>query len=220
MVSQAQMLKEIVREAGYTRALIGKSAFDERVMEAMAEVPRHEFVPDELRSQAYINSPLPIGCGQTISQPYIVALMTDLLETRPDMVILEVGTGSGYQTAVLSNLVRRVYSLEIVQPLQRQAAERLAALGYDNVVCGEGDGYFGWEAFAPFDGIIVTAAAGEVPEPLIQQLKAGGRMVIPLGYPFSAQELMLLEKRAEGDVSLRDVLSVVFVPLTGDHPQE
>lgn len=220
MIDQEQMLKEIAEEAQYTSRYIGKSAFDERVMSAMAAVPRDEFVPDEIRQQAYINGPLPIGYGQTISQPYIVALMTDLLDPQADKVVLEVGTGSGYQAAVLAKLVKHVYTLEIVAPLQQRAAKRLAALGYDNVTCRLGDGHFGWEDHAPYDGIIVTAAAVSIPEPLVEQLKPGGRLVIPVGYPHFAQELMLVEKNESGEISQRDVLGVAFVPLTGGYPFE
>ena len=173
-------------------------------------------MPVGARAQAYYNGPLPIGHGQTISQPYIVALMTDLLETTADDVVLEVGTGSGYQAAVLSRLVRQVYSLEIVQALSERAADVLARLGYGNVECRAGDGYHGWPEHAPFDGILVTAATPVIPPPLVAQLKPGGRLVVPVGQPYSSQELMVLEKLAGGKTTVRDILAVVFVPLTGE----
>ena len=214
MQPDQRMLKDIERECEYTRHFIGKDAFSAHVMEAMQQVPRHEFVPAELRPEAYDNGPLPIGLGQTISQPYIVALMTDLLEPQPEHIVLEVGTGSGYQAAVLSRLVRQVYSIEIIEVLATQARERLSRLGYRNVEVLAADGYLGWIDHAPFDSIIVTAAAAEVPEPLIEQLKPGGRMVIPIGHPYQHQELMLLEKAMDNSVTTRDILGVAFVPLT------
>jgi protein-L-isoaspartate(D-aspartate) O-methyltransferase len=160
---------------------------------------------------------LPIGYGQTISQPYIVALMTDLLKVNSGDVVLELGTGSGYQAAILSGLVKRVYTIEIIEPLARQAKSRLARLGYGNVTTRLGDGYYGWPEYAPFDGIIVTAAASHVPPPLIEQLKPGGRMVIPVGDRFFTQQLLLVEKTADGQITTRQVLPVRFVPLTGEH---
>jgi protein-L-isoaspartate(D-aspartate) O-methyltransferase len=187
------------------------------VLETLREVERHQFVPESLQSEAYLNHPLPIGHGQTISQPYIVALMTDLVAPDADDVVLEVGTGSGYQAAVLAKLVGQVYSIEIIEPLAEQAKVRLARLGYDNVTTSLGDGYFGWEEHAPFDAIVVTAAATHVPPPLIAQLKPGGRMVIPVGGRFSVQYLLLLEKTAAGDVLTRQITAVRFVPLTGKH---
>ena len=211
-----RLLQDIEMEVKYTRSFIGRDALSPAVMKAMAEVPRHEFVPEELRPFAYQNGPLGIGFGQTISQPYIVALMTDLLAVGPDSVVLEVGTGSGYQAAVLSRLVRQVYSLEIVPALAKAAAERLARLGYRNVEVKEGDGYHGWPAHAPFDGIIVTAAAPHIPAALIEQLRPGGRLVLPVGLPYSSQDLLLVEKDGEGNTQQRDILAVAFVPLTGD----
>lgn len=190
---------------------------DEKVLGAMQAVERHEFVPSALRREAYRNHPLPIGFGQTISQPYIVALMTDLLQPSPGDVVLEVGTGSGYQAAVLAGLVERVYSIEIVEPLAAQVSDRLARLGYDNVTTKLGDGYYGWEEHAPFDSIIVTAAASHVPPPLIEQLKPGGRMVIPVGGQFQVQYLLLIEKDAKGEIRSRQITAVRFVPLTGGH---
>lgn len=190
------------------------------VLEAMGRVPRHQFVPEVLRAAAYADRPLPIGEGQTISQPYIVALMTDLLEPGPGDVMLEVGTGSGYQAAVLSGLVGKVYSIEIVEPLARQAATRLAALGYNNVVVRHGDGYAGWPEAAPFDGIIVTAGADHIPKPLIEQLKPGGRMVIPVGPSTGNQQLLLIEKRPDGSVRRRRLIPVSFVPFTRAEERE
>ncbi len=214
-----RMLRDIETEVQYTRKWIGKNALDSRVMEAMAEVPRHEFVPGVARGYAYANGPVPIGQGQTISQPYIVALMTDLLEPAPDHRILEVGTGSGYQAAILSRLVSKVYSIEIVEELSAQASRRLSRLGYTNVETRLGNGYFGWPEKGPFDGIIVTAAAPNIPQPLLEQLKPDARLVIPVGLPYSHQELMLVEKDSTGSMHTRHVLAVAFVPLTGGHGQ-
>ena len=183
-------------------------------MQAMKLVPRHEFVPVGTRHAAYYNGPLPIGHGQTISQPYIVALMTDLLEPEADDVVLEVGTGSGYQAAVLSRVVRQVYTLEIIDALSQRAAATLQRLGYDNVTCRVGDGYDGWPEQAPFDGIIVTAASPNIPQPLVDQLKPGARLVIPVGLPNAYQELMVAVKEESGGMSVTDVLGVEFVPLT------
>ena len=211
------MIDAIEKTVVQTRHYLDKSEFDSRVMDAMRKVPRHEFVPEDLREKAYENRPLPIGHGQTISEPYIVALMTDLIETRPDFKVLEIGTGSAYQAAVLSELVDKVYSIEIVKPLGEQAAERLQRLHYDNVETRIGDGYYGWEEAGPFDAIVVTAAGSHVPPPLIQQLKTGGRMVIPVGGRFMTQQLLFVEKAEDGTVSTRQVIPVVFVPLTGEH---
>ncbi len=187
---------------------------DPRVLEAMRTVPRHLFVPQELARAAYEDSPLPIGEGQTISQPYIVALMSELLETAPEQRVLEIGTGSGYQAAVLSGLVREVYSIEIKEPLYRRAAETLRRLGYGNVRTRLADGYFGWPGEPPFDGIMVTAAVDHVPPPLLAQLKDGGRLVLPLGSPYSVQSLVVVTKEG-GKYLLRHVLGVLFVPMTG-----
>ena len=210
------MVEELAADARATGVHTGRSAFDRRVMAVMGKVPRHEFVPANRARDAYRNRPLPIGEGQTISQPFIVALSTDLLEPRPGHVVLEVGTGSGYQAAVLADLVRQVYSIEIVEPLGREAALRLEALGYANVEVKIGDGYQGWPEKEPFDGIVVTAAAPQVPQPLVDQLKPGGRMVIPVGPSFAEQELLLIEKRADGSITRRNVLPVRFVPMTGE----
>ena len=206
-----------IREYARRDRPAGTVGFSDEVLRAMGEVKRHEFVPDRLRDEAYANHPLPIGYGQTISQPYIVAMMTDLLEPEDGDVMLEVGTGSGYQAAVLAKLVRQVYSIEIIEPLAEQVKTRLARLGYDNVTTRLGDGYFGWEEQAPFDGIVVTAAASHVPPPLIAQLKPGGRMVIPVGGSFLTQYLLLIEKSDEGEITTRQITPVRFVPLTGEH---
>jgi len=195
----------------------GQKGFDDRILQALRDVERHLFVPERLWPEAYANHPLPIGHGQTISQPYIVALMTDLIDPDKNDTVLEVGTGSGYQAAILATLVERVYSIEIIEPLARQAKDRLARHGYDNVVTRVGDGYFGWQEHAPFDAIVVTAAASHVPPPLIEQLKPGGRMIIPVGGRFAVQYLLLLEKAASGEVVTRQITAVRFVPLTGEH---
>ena len=190
---------------------------DARVLEAMRQVPRHEFVPPGARGQAYADHPVAIGYGQTISQPYIVAKMTELLAPRPEHRVLELGTGSGYQAAVLSPLVKEVFTIEIVEPLGRAARERLARLGYSNVEVRIGDGYFGWAEKGPFDVIIVTAWATHVPPPLLEQLKPGGRMVIPVGSVFYQQNLVVVHKgKTARDLKMESVMPVVFVPLTGE----
>ncbi len=206
---------DIEAEVALTREEIGTTALDERVMAAMATVPRERFVPDARRGLAYANGPLPIGRGQTISQPYIVALMTHLLRPRPDSVVLEVGTGSGYQAAVLAQVVRHVYTVEIVEVLAHDATARLAELGYANVTVRHGDGALGWPEHAPFDGIVVTAAAPQIPVALLSQLAVGARLVMPVGEPWGVQVLQVAEKLADGTCGLRDVLRVAFVPLTG-----
>ncbi|MCP4040839.1 MAG: protein-L-isoaspartate(D-aspartate) O-methyltransferase [Gammaproteobacteria bacterium] len=216
MSKHNKLLKDIRDEARLTRGYTGRDAFDERVIQAMGAVPRHEFVGMEMRHFAYDNGPLPIGCGQTISQPYIVALMTDLLDPEADDVILEVGMGSGYQAAVLAELVEQVYSVEIIRELWDQANQRLRKLGYDNVESRFGDGYLGLEEFAPYDGILVTAAAPHIPPPLIKQLKPGARLIIPIGNPHMSQELIMVTKDEKGDTVQKDVLPVAFVPLTGN----
>ncbi len=189
---------------------------DEDVLAAMAKVPRHEFVPDDLQNQAYADHPLPIGYGQTISQPYIVALMTELLELKKTDRVLEVGTGSGYQAAILSKIVAEVYTVEIIEALAREASQRLARLGYENVHVTQGDGYYGWQEHAPYEAIIVTAAPDHVPQPLVQQLKEGGRMVVPVGPPGGYQELWKITKEGTKTVK-RNITGVLFVPLTGEH---
>jgi len=211
------LLREIERDVRDTARYINRRSLDERVMAAMMAVPRHEFVRPEDRDRAYANRPLPIGHGQTISQPYIVAIMTDLAEPAPGCRALEVGTGSGYQAAVLGELCDEVYTLEIIEPLGVQARARLARLGYDHVTVRIGDGYYGWEEHAPFDVILVTAVASHVPPPLVRQLKPGGRLVLPVGGRFTTQQLVLVEKRADGKVTTRQLLPVAFVPLTGGH---
>lgn len=188
---------------------------DEAVLSAMHAVPRHEFVPSAQRRHAYADSPLPIGYGQTISQPYIVAAMTEMLQLDTNSVVLEVGTGSGYQAAVLSPIVRQVYTIEIIEELGRTARERLSRLGYDNVEVKVGDGYEGWPEHAPYDGIIVTAASSHIPPPLIEQLKVGGRMIIPVGPPMMVQHLISVKKNEDGTIVQRSVMPVRFVPLTG-----
>jgi len=186
---------------------------DAAVLKAMSCVPRHEFVPANLSPSAYEDSPLPIGYGQTISQPYIVAEMTRLLKLKPDSRVLEIGTGSGYQAAVLTEFTPFVFSIEIIKPLEKKAEERLKRLGYSVVKLKSGDGYYGWQEEAPFDGIVVTAAAGEIPPPLIRQLKNGGRMVIPVAAAYGTQWLVLVEKDREGKVTTRQLMPVRFVPL-------
>lgn len=208
-----QAIQSSVRDsANYT----GRSELSEPVMAAMASVAREEFVLPAYRHLAYRNTPLPIAAGQTISQPLIVALMTELLEPQQSDVILEVGTGSGYQAAVLSGLVKHVYSVEIVKELADSASQTLQKLDYDNVTVRAGDGYAGWPEHAPFDGIIVTAAAEHLPPPLLQQLKPGGKLVIPVGEHGGYQELLVVEVDEKGEVSRQSVLPVRFVPLTGD----
>jgi protein-L-isoaspartate(D-aspartate) O-methyltransferase len=185
MKEREQMVREIEAEVKYTSRWIGKKALDPRVMQAMRHVLRHEFVPSDMAAVAYRNEPLPIGFGQTISQPYIVALMTDLLRLGEEDIVLEVGTGCGYQTAVLSELVKQVYTVEMVKQLGEQAKARLARLGYENVEFKIGDGSYGWKEHAPYDAIIVTAAARATPDALVEQLRPGGRMAIPIGTPYS-----------------------------------
>lgn len=187
-----------------------------RVFAVLGRVLRHEFVPRELERNAYDNRPLPIGNGQTISQPYIVALMTELAAVEDDDVVLEIGTGSGYQAAVLSGLASEVYTIEIVEALGIRARVTLERLGYDNVHVKIGDGYAGWPAHAPFDAIVVTAAPETVPQPLIEQLKVGGRLVVPVGPQYGAQYLKVLTKEADGEISTRNVIPVAFVPFTRD----
>ncbi len=209
-----RLVEEIAEEARLTATFTGRARFDDRVLDAIREVRRHLFVPEAVRRLAYKNRPLPIGHGQTISQPYIVALMTDLLAIVPGQSVLEIGTGSGYQAAVLAAFGARVFTMEIIEPLATSAESRLAALGYDRVATRAGDGYDGWPERAPFDAIIVTAAANHIPPPLVRQLKPGGRMVIPVGPRFMTQQLVLVEKRPDGRITTRQMLPVVFVPLT------
>lgn len=213
-VRRERMIAEIEQLVRETRRETGRAALDVRVIAALRKVERHRFLPPGFSAQAYDNRPLAIGAGQTISQPFIVALMTDLLNVAPGDKVLEVGTGSGYQAAVLAEIVRAVFSIEIIEPLGREAARALAVAGYRNVQTRIGDGYAGWPDEAPFDGIIVTAAAPYVPQPLIDQLKNGGRLVIPLGEPQGVQSLFVIDKDVRGTVTRRKVLDVRFVPLT------
>jgi len=208
------MVDTIVALTRETAAETGRASLDSRVLTAMNKVPRHRFVPADQEPNAYANRPLPIGNGQTISQPFIVALMTDMLGLKATDRVLEIGTGCGYQAAVLAELAREVYTIEIVAPLAREAAARFAELGYRNVNARSGDGYRGWPAHAPFDAIIVTAAAPEVPPALIEQLKPGGKLVIPVGAQWSGQELRIIEKDQHGKTTTRNALAVRFVPLT------
>lgn len=208
------MLRTIEDECRFTGGLTGRYTLRQKIFEAMATVRREEFVPAELKPHAYDNNPLPIGNGQTISQPFIVALMTDLLEPEPDDTILEIGTGSGYQAAILAQLVRRVYSLEVIPELAKQAIRRLQQLGCDTVEVITADGSSGLPEHAPYDGIIVTAAAPRIPKALIEQLTPFGRLVIPVGPPHLPQELLLVEKFGNR-ITSRSILSVAFVPFTG-----
>jgi len=207
-----RMLEDIRREILYTADETGLTRFHKTVMDAMASVPRLQFVPQGLETAAFDNGPLPIGHGQTISQPYIVALMSELLHVGKESVVLEVGTGSGYQAAVLSQLVKQVYSLELVPELAGEALERLHRLGYHNVEVRQGDGYHGWAEHAPYDGIIVTAAAPHIPRALIDQLRDGARLVIPVGEAYGSQRLLVVTKHAD-KLDERIVLPVAFVPL-------
>lgn len=207
-----RMLADIAAHTALAQERIGKSALAERVMAAVASVPRHRFVPVEIRRFAYLDQPLPIGYGKTISQPFIVALMTDLLEPRAEDRVLEVGTGMGYQAAVLATLVARVYSVEIIAELAEEASARLKDAGFGGIEIRVANGYYGWPEHAPFDKIIVTAAPQLVPPPLLAQLRPGGRMVIPAGLPDS-QQLMLVEKGADGRIAMREILPVRFSTL-------
>jgi len=207
------MLREIEDEVSFTQHFIGKDRLNSRVMDAMRLVPRHEFVSESQQGMAYINGPLSIGFGQTISQPYIVALMTDLLDVDENSVVLDVGTGSGYQAAILANIVKQVYTMEIIPELLDLAKKRFDKLGYTNIETRIGDGHLGWAEHAPYDGIIVSAAASEIPEELVEQLKPDANLVIPVGMHYGPQELMVIHKGQEGKVVNKDVLAVSFVPL-------
>ena len=208
-----QMMVDIEAQVACTRRMIGRDHLEARVMAAMRLVPRERFVPPELRYAAFRNGPLPVGYGQTISQPYIVALMTDLLQTKADHTVLEIGTGSGYQTAILSRLCKKVYTMEVIPQLSEAANLCLRELGYDNIELQVGNGYLGWPQHEPYDGIVVTAAADHIPAALIEQLKPGGRLVIPVGHPYDRQELMLVKKDEQGEIHTRDILGVAFVPM-------
>jgi len=209
------MVAEIQEDVQSTSAFIGMAHLRDDIMQVMGEVPRHLFVPAEVRNQAYQNRPLPIGYGQTISQPYIVALMTALIDPAAGDAVLEVGTGSGYQAAVLAALGARVYTMEIIPELARRTAVLLRDNVKGRIATRQGDGYFGWPEAGPFDAIVVTAAADHVPPPLVRQLKNGGRLVIPVGHRFSVQQLLLIRKDEMGQLTTRPVLPVQFVPLTG-----
>jgi protein-L-isoaspartate(D-aspartate) O-methyltransferase len=215
MAEHDALIGEIEAEARETATWTGRDRFAPRVIAALRKVSRERFVPHRAAVHAYINAPLPIGCGQTISQPFVVALMTDLLDLRPEDRVLEVGTGSGYQAAVLAELAARVFSIEVIPELADTAQRTLVREGYVNVALRAGDGGHGWPEHAPFDAIIVTAAAREVPPALVEQLRPGGRMVIPVGAPSGDQELRLLCKGPDGGVTSHAVLPVAFVPLTG-----
>ena len=203
------------REEMVAGTIKARGVSDPEVLAAMRSVPRHDFVPREKRRLAYSDQPLPIGYGQTISQPYIVAYMTEVLELNVEDRVLEIGTGSGYQAAVLAEITDEVYTIEIIDELAESARERLKRLGYSGVRVKNADGYYGWEEHAPFDAVIVTAAAGHVPPPLINQLAPGGRIIIPIGGVYQVQQLTLLEKSAEGELSSQQLMSVRFVPFTG-----
>ncbi len=214
-IRRQKLLETIDENVRETRDLTGRARLDARVRAALRRVPRHAFVPEELQEQAYVDHPLPIGHGQTISQPTIVALMSELIAPHADAIVLEVGTGSGYQTAILAELCAHVYSLEIVAALAQSARERLQRLGYDNVEVRAGDGRLGWPEHAPYDAIMVTAAPEEIPPALVEQLKPGGTLVIPVGERYVGQQLLCVRKNADGSTERSAVLPVVFVPLTG-----
>jgi len=207
-----QMVEQIAAETGMLASQLGRSQLAERVIEVMGRVPRHTFVPAEVQPFAYLNTPLPIGHGKTISQPFIVALMTDLLDVHADTVVLEVGTGFGYQAAILAELARQVYSVEIVEAIAAQGKKRLTTLGYKNVALRLGNGALGWPEHAPYDRIMVTAAPDLIPPSLLQQLKPRGKMVIPTGIP-DQQQLLLVEKNEQGRISTREILAVRFSEL-------
>jgi protein-L-isoaspartate(D-aspartate) O-methyltransferase len=211
------MIADIAAQAIYASAQIGKAAFAGRVMRVMEKVPRHAFVPIELQRYAYANSPLPIGFDKTISQPFIVALMTDLLDIQPDDTVLEIGTGLGYQAAIAASLARKVYSIEVIEELSLQAKQRLRRLGLVNIELRIGNGCHGWAEHAPFDKVIVTAAPELIPPPLIDQLKPGGKMVIPAGAS-DGQQLILVEKDGQGKVAIKEILPVRFSQLEGPDP--
>ncbi len=212
---RAELVRLIEKDVRDTSLYLDKEQLYPRILSAIGKVPRHKFVPLLRRSSAYLNRPLPIGHGQTISQPYIVAVMTDVIKPEKGDRVLEIGTGSGYQAAILAELVDQVYSIEIIKELGDEASKRLHELNYHNIRTRIGDGYYGWETYAPFDAIVVTAAASHIPPPLIRQLKPGGRMVIPVGSRFLVQQLVVVEKDSDGKVTTRQLLPVRFVPLTG-----
>jgi len=203
-----------LREHMVMEQIVARGIKNEAVLKALRQVPRHLFVPDELKDLAYTDRPLPIGYGQTISQPYIVALMTELINPHPPDRVLEIGTGSGYQAAILAQLVKDVYTVEIIRPLWQRAEEQFRRLNYQNITTRWDDGYYGWEEHAPYDAIVVTCAVEFVPPPLLKQLKKGGRMVVPVGPPFYTQELLLIQKNMEGRISTEVIEKVLFVSLS------
>lgn len=209
---RAQMMAEIAAEAALTVGHTGVAAFSERVMRVIGNIPRHEFVPVELQPYAYLNRPLPIGYEKTVSQPFIVALMTDLLDVQAEDVVLEIGAGAGYQAAILAELAQRVYSVDIIEELGLGADRRLKRLGYENIAIKILNGYYGWPEHAPYDKIIVTAATELIPPPLLAQLKPGGRLVVPTGIP-EKQALILVEKSSTGSIAAREILPVRFSEL-------
>ena len=215
--ARLSMVETIAEEVRLTELYLNKDALDPPVLKVLRKVPRHHFVPQDLWSHAYENRPLPIGFNQTISQPYIVAIMTDLIKIKPTDRVLEIGTGSGYQAAILAELAKEVYSIEIIPALGQQAKARLASLNYNNVEVRIADGYYGWEEKTAFDAIIVTAVASHVPPPLIKQLKPNGHLIMPLGSRFMTQQLVVITKSNDGNLSTRQILPVRFVPLTGGH---
>jgi protein-L-isoaspartate(D-aspartate) O-methyltransferase len=215
-LERQQMIADIESGVAVTRGMTGRNHLDPRVMEAMLRVPREDFVPADIRHAAFRDGALPVGHGQTISQPYIVALMTDLLDLTADSVVLEIGTGTGYQAAILSQLARRVYTIERIPELARTAQQRLAEMDFDNIETRCSDGYLGWPERAPFDGILVAAAAADIPPALLEQLGPGGRMVIPIGLPHRHQELMLITRDRHGKIGSSKILGVAFVPLVED----
>ncbi|MFK5985005.1 MAG: protein-L-isoaspartate(D-aspartate) O-methyltransferase [Pseudomonadota bacterium] len=217
MQKRLQMVQLIELDVRQTSQYLNTEALDARVLDAIRKVPRHKFVSIYTLDQAYHNTPLPIGYGQTISQPYIVAIMTDLLKLSATNKVLEIGTGSGYQAAVLSELVEHVYSMEIIPPLAEIATQRFKHLGYTNITTQIADGYYGWKEHAPFDAIIVTAASSQIPQPLLKQLKPQGKMIIPVGSNFMTQQLLLISKTKKGVLHTQQILPVRFVPLTGTH---
>jgi protein-L-isoaspartate(D-aspartate) O-methyltransferase len=211
-LARQRMIAEVVAETVFLTPRLGKSALHARVIEVLSQIPRHEFVPVQLQQFSYLNQPLPIGAGKTVSQPFIVALMTDLLDPQPEDVALEIGAGAGYQAAVLSRLMKKVYSVDILEELALSAGRRLKRLGYSNIDVGLGNGYHGWPQHAPYDKIMVTAAPELIPPPLIEQLKPGGRLVIPTGTPDN-QQLMLLVKNRDGKIATREIIPVRFSEL-------
>jgi len=212
--SEASAKYEQARKRMVSEQIRFRGISDPRVLDAMIQVPRHQFVPQRMRSRAYADHPLPIGEGQTISQPYIVALMTESLGINRDMKVLEIGTGSGYQAAVLGKIAKEVYTIEIKEKLYRESTRRLQSLGFKNVNTRRADGYFGWREAAPFDCIMITAAVDHIPRPLLEQLKDKGRLILPLGNPFSYQNLVLVTRQG-ADYTVKQITGVLFVPMTG-----